>query len=514
MSDYLEKQLERHFQYKQFRTGQKEIIEDILLGNDVLGVLPTGSGKSLCYQLPSLLLSHLTVVISPLISLMVDQVRETKAFHFKNVVALHSMMSFEERRYILQQIDRYKIIYISPELIQNKNVVNALVGRKVSLFVIDEAHCISQWGHDFRPDYLRLNFVVQQLNNPQILALSGTITKEVESDIIRQLARPQIRVHKYQAERKNIALIVERISKGINKDERLIQILREVNVPTIIYFSSRKKAEKIANMLRNQMKKESIAYYHGGLDQESRLKIQQQFMFDQLQIICATSAFGMGINKQNIRLVIHYHLPTQKESFIQEIGRAGRDGEHSVSILLYENGDEFVPLQLIENELPDEFEIRKMLNYLYILYEQKRSLLVSNHSLAEVLQMDEGKIKFLRYQMETRGIIDDNEIRYERFMWNEALSEIMAFCDSRKKLKYSKFKRMLSYVNTMTCLRNELYKDFQHEKTEYNEHCCSSCGFTIKKGQFESVKILKNDPISWQKRLAFLLEIGEENETD
>src|SRR5699024_837048 len=204
MIERLDEALQQHFNYDQFRPGQKEIVEHVLEGEDVLGVLPTGAGKSICYQLPSLLLPHITVVVSPLISLMIDQVRETKAFHIKEVVALHSMVSFAERKEILQNLDAYKIVYISPELIQNEFVIRSLKKRKISLFVIDEAHCISQWGYDFRPDYLRLREVIKTLGDPAVLALSGTITDRIEDEIKQELQRPNLKVFRQATDRENI----------------------------------------------------------------------------------------------------------------------------------------------------------------------------------------------------------------------------------------------------------------------------------------------------------------------
>lgn len=507
----LEKQLERFFNYNQFRMGQKEIISDVLEGRDVLGILPTGSGKSLCYQLPSLLLPHLTIVISPLISLMIDQVRETKAFHFKEVVALHSLLSYEERVSIINELDKYKIVYISPELIQNRQIINALIKRKVSLFVIDEAHCISQWGYDFRPDYLRLNGVIKMLNNPPILALSGTITTEIEKDIMIKLSRPKMIVHKYPMDRKNISLLVEKLAAYETKDKRLVEILKHYNAPTIVYFSSRKRAEEIAKLLGEKLPNRQVAYYHGGLDPESRLKIQQQFLYDQLQIVCATSAFGMGINKPNIRLVIHYHLPTQKESFIQEIGRAGRDGNNSVSVLLFEQGDELIPRQLVENELPSEKEIRQFLNYLYILHEKNESIPYDEQLLSEKLDINETKLKLLKFHMESHGIIVDNKIIYDQPLWNKVLQHLLEFIEKRRKIKYRNVDQMLAYVHANQCLRNELYKEFQTKTESNEENCCSICGFSwtlVENEQSCSSNHVSHDDLSWQHKLAKLLEIG------
>lgn len=513
MNGPLEKQLQRYFGYTKFRPGQKEIIEQVLQGNDVLGILPTGSGKSMCYQLPSVMLPHITVVISPLISLMIDQVRETKAFHIKEVVALHSMQSFEERKMILQQLHQYKIVYISPELIQSEFVIRALQRRKISLFVIDEAHCISQWGYDFRPDYLRLKNVLTTLGNPPLLALSGTITEEIQQDIVQELQRPEIKVFKHRTDRENITLIVEHIDSTQTKNARLIELLQPHRVPVIIYFSSRKQAEDIAQLLTKKLSDRNVAYYHGGLDQQARLKIQQQYLYDQLQIICATSAFGMGINKSNVRLIIHYHVPSQKESFIQEIGRAGRDGKASVSILLYERGDELIPQHLIENELPTEGEIRRFFNYLYVLYSKDKLIPKAEESIINKLDLNEIKLKFLLYQLEKRSMIVKKGIRYNYQVWQDALHEIVRYCEMRKQTKLANFDCMYEYVYTTSCLREELYKDFQESVKRQANNCCSSCGYdgNIIEDEFIETPQIKTD--DWQHELAYLLGIGENNET-
>lgn len=512
MIEGLERALQQHFNYDQFRPGQKEIVEYVLQGEDVLGVLPTGSGKSICYQLPSLLLPHITVVVSPLISLMIDQVRETKAFHIKEVVALHSMVSFAERKDILQKLDAYKIVYISPELIQNEYVISALKKRKISLFVIDEAHCISQWGYDFRPDYLRLQEVIKTLGDPAVLALSATITNRIEEDIKQELQRPDLKVLRQATDRENITLLIEEIGNNESKDERLVHLLERYKVPTIIYFSSRKQAEELAHTLSVKLGKRRVAYYHGGLDQLSRLKIQQQFLYDQLSIICATSAFGMGINKPNVRLIIHYHLPAQKEAFIQEIGRAGRDGKQSVSLLLYKPGDEFIPQQLIENELPTELEVRRYFNYLYLLFQKKQSLPTSQTDLETVLNINETKIKFLHYQVESRHMIKYNEIVYDFTRWKNALDDILDYCERRKQIKLINFERMLHYVYTKDCLRVELYKEFE-TNIRKQKNCCSRCRYDKDLLTDEVLTKEEAESLSWQEELRQVLGLDEVNES-
>src|SRR5699024_924381 len=224
-------------------------------------------------------------------------------YYFKEVAALHSFQQMEERKYILKDLARYKLLFLSPELLQQSEIISSFKRVGVSLICIDEAHCISQWGYDFRPDYLRLHSVIKELGIPTILALTGTATPEIQQDIMTYLQTPSIKMHIHSIEKKNMTFVVERSQ-----------------------LSELKKKERLA-YLAEKIKFGRIAFYHAGMQPEDRLKIQEQFIYDQLDIICCTSAFGMGIDKSNIRTVIHYHPPTQLESFLQEVGRAGRDGK-------------------------------------------------------------------------------------------------------------------------------------------------------------------------------------------
>src|SRR5690625_1379538 len=253
--------LKKYFNYDAFQEGQKEIIDDILKGYDVLGVLRTGSGKSLCYQLPAIMLPGSTIVVSPLISLMVDQVRQVKSFHYKEVVALHSFQNRNERMKALNQLHRYKLIYISPELLQQETVLNILKTMKINLFVIDEAHCISHWGYDFRPDYLRLANIIQSIGQPTILALTATAAPEVQQDIMEKLERKKMRKHIYPMDRENISLLIHHLRKDESKLDLLTHLLTTYKYPMIIYFSSRKIAEQVATNLSELINNRKVAYY-------------------------------------------------------------------------------------------------------------------------------------------------------------------------------------------------------------------------------------------------------------
>src|SRR5690625_2441785 len=507
----LYKYLHTYFHYNQFKEGQKEIILDILRGNDVLGVLRTGSGKSLCYQLPAKILPGTTIVVSPLISLMIDQVRQVKAYHYKEVVALHSFQNRYERNRILNQLNDYKLVYVSPELLQQKQVIQNLKNSEIRLFVIDEAHCISQWGYDFRPDYLRLAEIIQLLNTPPVLALTGTASPEVQNDIIEKLGKKQMKRYIYPMDRKNISLIVHQIKDSDKeKIDFLSSFISKSNQPTIIYFSSRKTSEYIASTLAEQNPQRNISYYHGGMDQEDRLKIQQQFINDQLDVICCTSAFGMGINKQNIRFVIHYHLPTELESYIQEIGRAGRDGKDSVSILLYRKNDEQIPLQIIENELPTEQEIVFVMKQLFQLNQENKTIPMEDEMKAELFQVDSTKWRFLHYHFESHGMIKENQIIYHKTKWQHAYISINQFCEERRKLKLQRLNNIVRWLQSKHCLREELYKNFQPYIQKNPTKCCSNCGYSLEELEHHlKPKENKISLVPWQKQLMDILLIGE-----
>lgn len=510
----LENNLKSHFNFPAFRTGQKEIIQDIMQGSDVLGVLPTGSGKSLCYQLPAKLLSGTTIVVSPLISLMIDQVKQLKAIQFKEVVALNSFMEYAERRQVYEQLHTYKLVYVSPELLQKENLLAYLQQIDVSLFVIDEAHCISQWGHEFRPDYLKLHSIIKLFKNPPILALSATATVNVQTDITASLHRPNMIKHIYPMDRENITFCVRETSNEAEKQSEIVHYLSDYHLPTLIYFSSRQTTENIAKMLAKELPNRRIAFYHGGMEQIDRISIQQQFMNDQLDVICCTSAFGMGVNKPNIRLVIHYHFPSQIESFIQEVGRAGRDGDSSVSLLFYSKKDYFIPAHLIQKELPSETDLASVFNQLKKIYEEQEQLPANEEQLVNLLQINEIHWRFLHYQFEKHGMMKENSILYEKEHWRNAFATINKIRKNRLMLKESKLVEMIQWMQQTECLRKHLYKSFQHTYTAPVFSCCSNCGFVF--SDWDPVQTTSNEkkPTSWKDKLKKKFLIGVSDETE
>ncbi|EGP4988248.1 TPA: DNA helicase RecQ [Enterococcus faecium] len=363
--------LKQYFGYDEFRPGQKEIIQKVIDQENVLGIMPTGSGKSICYQLPSLLLDGLTVVVSPLISLMKDQVDAANQLGIPATFINSSLDGYETARRF-QEIDRqqYRLLYIAPERFIMPDFIQAMNRWNVCMIAIDEAHCISQWGHDFRPSYLQMAKQLDQLpNQPVIVALTATATIQVAADIKRLLKIPDGNHIQTGFGRENLRF---QVVKDQKKEQYLVEYLKiNKNQSGIIYAATRKEVDRIYHLLKKFGF--SIGRYHGGLNENERTAMQEAFLYDRLQLIVATNAFGMGINKSNVRFVIHYQIPGSLEAYYQEAGRAGRDGLSSEAILLFAPQDIQVQKFFIqqsqreEEQKQKEYEkLKAMTEYAYI----------------------------------------------------------------------------------------------------------------------------------------------------
>ena len=353
------KALQASFGYDQFRPGQEMAIESVLAGHDTLVVLPTGGGKSVCYQIPALVLPGLTVVVSPLISLMKDQVDALEARNlpaaFINSTLTSSQVSDRLSRAARGEI---KLLYLAPERFDFGNVTTRLGDMGVSLLAIDEAHCISQWGHDFRPSYLRVAEARKKLGEPPTVALTATATPEVREDICRQLTlkRPKTIITGF--DRTNLSYNVLPARNDDEKDSLLVATLKKHKGLAVVYASTRKSVDRISFLL--EQKGIPSAGYHAGLDDEHRREVQDAFMSERIHAIVATNAFGMGIDKPNVRVVIHHSMPGTLEAYYQEAGRAGRDGKHSDVFLLHSFPDRFTHEFFIRGAYPERQLVEKV----------------------------------------------------------------------------------------------------------------------------------------------------------
>jgi len=379
-SSVSEKVLKKYFGFDSFREGQREIVDSIISDHDTLAIRSTGSGKSICFQVPALYFPHLTLVISPLISLMSDQVQ---ALVNKNISAafINSSLPKLEIEKRVQQLkeEKIKLLYLSPEKLESKNFSQLLTTLKISFIAVDESHCISMWGHDFRPSYTRIPKFICRLNpRPTIAAFTATATPMIADDIVNCLSLHKPKIFKQSSLRTNLQLNIIHCQHRASKQLLLLKILKKHRQHSgIIYCSTRKATEQVAALINNlnfnqQLTRTNVLAYHGGLDSDQRELIQQQFMDGRVKLISATNAFGMGVDKSDVRFVIHYQLSANIENYYQEVGRAGRDGAQSYCYLLFEERDAFIQERMISQTAPEriKIELNKLNTFLEMVYSQ------------------------------------------------------------------------------------------------------------------------------------------------
>jgi ATP-dependent DNA helicase RecQ len=358
---------------------------------------------------------------------------------------------------------------------------------KISLFAVDEAHCISQWGHDFRPDYSKLGEIRRQLGGAPCLALTATATPDVLKDIENSLKMKAVKKHIQSVNRPNISITIEECSSLEDKMKRVSELVRSLKGPGIIYCSSRKWTENLAQFLKMEGIQHS-AYYHAGMEQEQRTLIQQQFIYDQLEVVCCTNAFGMGVNKSNVRYVIHFHFPSQMESYVQEIGRAGRDGLPSAAISLISGGDLEIQLTLLQSEFSS--------------YEQLHEAL---HLLSEKDGLTEEEVFGRTAITETQGrfILHHLERLSYSLRENEkiAAAEIYAKIEERLKFKKSKLNAVVKWLHSQECRRKGIISYFHEENIHSQKLCCDRCGLTLLPYMEREEKISIEKPLNWRVEL-------------
>jgi ATP-dependent DNA helicase RecQ len=360
----LEVCLRERFGLDQFRPGQREVIETVLARRDCLCVMPTGGGKSLCYQLPSLLSGGVTLVVSPLIALMKDQVdglieRGMRATLINSTIDTAT----QNERIAAMERGEFDLVYVAPERFRSGRFNEAISRTHVALLAVDEAHCISEWGHDFRPDYTRLGRARKRLGNPPTIALTATATDNVRRDICEQLELTDPKIFITGFDRPNLRYEVRYASSDAAKQGVLTEVFKQTPGAGIVYCSSRKRCEEVAEFLRGGLKRKSLVY-HAGMQLDERRKAQDAFMNGRDLVVVATNAFGMGVDKSDIRFVVHYNMPGTVEAYYQEAGRAGRDGNESLCMLLYAPGDRYIQEFFIESEYPNRTVVAAIYDFL------------------------------------------------------------------------------------------------------------------------------------------------------
>jgi ATP-dependent DNA helicase RecQ len=380
------------FHHDGYRPGQEEIIDAVLSGSPTLAVMPTGSGKSLCYQLPAIVLGGLTVVVSPLIALIQEQVRMLRRLDVR-AAAITSADSEEDRRRALESIKRRELVlaYVAPERFKSKSFMALLVETGVDLLVIDEAHCISQWGHDFRPDYARLGGVLAELKPTRIACLTATATERVRGDIVASLGIEAARTIVTGFDRPNLELAVIETQRRDGKIEATVAALAKwmgAKGSAIVYAATRKRVEQVAVELRSHGFLADA--YHAGLPSHERTRVQETFEREGRRVVVATTAFGMGVDKRDVRVVVHYEIPRAPESYYQEVGRAGRDGEPAAGILLFDNGDLRYAYMKLEASCPTERAVLSAFDRLATLADEDGRIERSFDELVEAIEKDVG----------------------------------------------------------------------------------------------------------------------------
>jgi ATP-dependent DNA helicase RecQ len=466
--------LHQHFGFRAFRPGQEEAVRAAL----------GGSGKSLCYQLPALIRSDLTLVVSPLVALMQDQVEGLRARGAGDRVALvNAQQSGEHNRAALEQAvaGRLRLLYVAPERFGAPGFLDAMAGVDVGLFVVDEAHCVSQWGHDFRPDYFRLEAVARRLRAGAVMASTATATARVAADIARRLAlRDPVKVTT-GFDRPNLTFSVARPNGG-DKRPMLLETLRRGNaLPAIVYAGTRAGCEEVAEVVTTELGVRSEAY-HAGLDRERRAAVQRRFLADETPVIVATNAFGMGVDKPNVRTVVHASTPPSLEAYYQEAGRAGRDGLPARAVLLAEPRDKALHVHFIRQEQLDDRMPRDVAGRLSWAADGDGAFNEDAFELAAAAGCDGEKLRAILGHLIRAGVVEPAPApstrvagRLVRAYDHGAAVRCRASMEEGIRVRWRQYREIWAYAEADSCRRTAILRHFGDESQPDVENCCDVC---------------------------------------
>jgi ATP-dependent DNA helicase RecQ len=465
------------FGIKKFRPGQEDIIRSVLEGNDTLAIMSTGAGKSLCYQLPALHLTGTTVIVSPLISLMKDQAEKLCELGLK-AVQLNSALPTSEQNRALEMIEQRKseFVFVTPERLSDQSFLDLLRKNKIDVFVIDEAHCISQWGHDFRPSYLCLKEAIRQLGCPPVLALTATATEEVIEDIKQQLGLKGLRVINMGVHRPNLEYEVLRVTSEVEKRQHLVRLLVEIEGAGIIYGATIKIVEEVTEFLKGLGI--AAACYHGKLGARERRENQERFMSGAQRIIVATNAFGMGIDKPDIRFVIHYQMPGTLDAYYQESGRAGRDSEQARVILFYQLDDRRTQLFFLGGRYPKPDDIAAVYETLERLKADESAVKLGmlQESAAPLAKT---KVRIILAAMKEMGLVKEGRGATFKLLKSrlarEELELLARQYEEKAEKDREKLERMMMYAQSAACRWKTLLDYFGDEPDFETCQTCDNC---------------------------------------
>ncbi|HEY6486979.1 MAG TPA: ATP-dependent DNA helicase RecQ [Candidatus Cybelea sp.] len=483
--------LQERFGFDDFHPGQEDVVSRVLAGQDTLAILATGAGKSLTYQLPALLLDGTTVVVSPLIALMKDQLDMLRERGITDVVALNSTLSEDQELRARERIasGTVRIVYTTPEKLEDEAFLRLLKSIAVPLFVVDEAHCISQWGHDFRPAYLALGGVITALGHPTVLALTATATPSVREDILYQLGLEAVKPIVRGFDRPNLIYEARKADKEADKLRILSALFTGDDALAgtgIIYTATIKNALDVQHYLRTELGIPA-AVYHSKLHKEDRTSVHNLFMDEAIRAVVATNAFGLGIDKPNIRFVLHYDLPGSLEAYTQEAGRAGRDGLDSRCILIYRMSDTRVQNYFLTGKYPDVEEVQRVFGTIEVFGNQPGG--VSMVDLRKILQLPLTKLKVILALLKKSGYIEHaGKSAYgltEAVRKHRDLILNLANYDTKKSYDQSKLAMMLQYAETVSCRRRFILNYFGEDFARTNCGACDNCIAALARGTDE-----------------------------